>query len=388
VVVDIGGGSVEITWGGASKARLARSFKLGVIRVTERFVKSDPISARDERRLVRHIEEETGAFLAQLRRRGFQRVVGTSGTILSLGALAAAQDTSKEIGDLRGLRVGARAFHKLRKALADMDLQKRLTVPVLDPRRADLAVAGSILFDTILRALGAKEFVLCDLALREGLVLDYIQRNAAHIAQVERFPDIRRRSAMELAERCRYQAAHTAQVTRLALSIFDQTASLHGLGAREREWLDYAGLLHDVGMHISHEGHHRHSQYLIKHGDLRGFDPEEIDVLSLIARYHRSGAPKKSNREFARLRGQVRRTVQVLSAILSVAEGLDRSHAEVVSGIEVLPSDGQVTLKLQTMGDAELEIWAAARHLPAVEKALGRPVRIEAPTVAAPALAG
>jgi exopolyphosphatase/guanosine-5'-triphosphate,3'-diphosphate pyrophosphatase len=379
VVVDIGGGSVEVTLGGAAKAQLARSFKLGVIRLTERFVKSDPVSARDERRLVRHVEEEAGTYLAQLRRRGFQRVIGTSGTILSLGGLAAAQEPGREVGDLRGLRVTAKLFHKLRKALVDMDLQKRLTVPGLDPRRADLAVGGVLLFDTILRALGAKEFVLCDLALREGLVLDYIRSNAAHIAQVDRIPDVRRRSAVELAGRCRYQASHTAQVTRLALSIFDQTAPLHELGAREREWLEYAGLLHDIGLHISHEGHHRHSHYLIKHGDLRGFDPDEIDVIALVARYHRSGKPKKSDRDVARLRGQLRRTVQVLSAILSLAEGLDRSHAGVVSGVTVDLSADRAALKLQTVGDAELEAWAAARHLAALEKALQRPVQLEAP---------
>lgn len=385
VVVDIGGGSVEITHG-ASRAQVMRSFKLGVIRVTERFVKSDPISARDERRLVRHIEEETGTFLAQLRRRGFRRVIGTSGTILSLGALASAQESGKDVSDVRGLRVGTKAFHKLRKSLSDMDLRSRLAVPGMDPRRADLAVGGVILFDTLLRGLGAKEFVLCDLALREGLVLDYVHRNAAHIAQVDRFPDIRRRSAVELAERCRYHAGHAAHVTSLALSIFDQAAEAHGLGAREREWLDYAGLLHDVGTVISHEGHHKHSQYLIKNGGLRGFDPEEIDVLSLVARYHRSGAPRKGNREFARLGGSLRRAVRVLSAILAIAESLDRSHAEVVTGVDVQVTPDTITLKLKAVGDSELESWATARHLPQLEKVLGRPVRLESPAPETPEL--
>ena len=388
VVADIGGGSVEITLGGPSRAQLARSFKMGVIRLTERFVKSDPISARDERRLVKHVEEQAGAYLRQLKARGFGRVIGTSGTILSLGALAHAQDSGAAAPDVRGLRVSAKSFHKLRRTLVDLDLQKRLALPGLDPRRADLSVAGAILFDTILRELGAKEFVLCDLALREGLVLDYVRRNAAHIVKVDRFPDVRRRSAVELAERCRYEAAHAAQVTRLALSVFDQTTALHGLGAREREWLELAGLLHDVGSHISHENHHRHSQYLIQHGDLRGFDPEEIRVLSLVARYHRTGKPKKSNRDYAALRGPTRHAVQVLSAILCLAEGLDRSHAGLISAIEATATADPLTLELRTNGDSELEMWAASRHLPALEKALGRSVRLQVPglpTAAVPA---
>ncbi len=375
-VVDIGGGSTEITLGTATSARLARSVEVGVIRLTVRFVKSDPLSRRDERRLVEHVRGEVGAHVAQIRRRGYDRVIGTSGTILSLGALAA-QQAGATVTDLRNLRVGAGAFHKLRKTLVGLDLQARVAMPGLDPRRADLSVAGAVLLDTILQELGADEVWLCDLALREGLVLDYIQRNAAHIAQVDRYPDVRRRSVIELAERCRYQAAHTTQVTNLALTLFDQTRALHSLGGREREWLEYASLLHDIGTHISYEDHHRHSHYLIKHGDLRGFEPEEIDVVALAARYHRTGAPKKRHGEFAALRGPRRKAVRVLSAMLAVAEALDRSHADVVGGLEVQETPDHLLLRVHPMSDAELEVWDALRHLAPLERALGRTVRLE-----------
>ena len=144
-----------------------------------------------------------------------------------------------------------------------------------------------MLLDTLLRRLDAEEITLCDLALREGLVLDYIHRNRKRHRAGRRDPDVRRRSAIELAERCDWEADHSQQVARLALALFDQTRSLHGLGDREREWLEYAALLHDVGIHISYERHHRHSYYLIKNGDLRGFEPDEIEVIALVARYHR-----------------------------------------------------------------------------------------------------
>ncbi len=176
-------------------------------------------------------------------------------------------------------------------------------MPGLDPRRVDLAVAGSVLLDTILRHLGAADVTLCDLALREGLVLDYIRRNSARIRKVERYPDIRRRSIVELGERCGYWSEHAQQVARLALSIFDQTRSVHGLTDREREWLEYAALLHDIGVHISYERHHRHSYYLIKNGDLRGFEPQEIEVIGLVARYHRQATPKKSHDGYGDLPG-------------------------------------------------------------------------------------
>ena len=170
----------------------------------------------------------------------------------------------------------------------------------LDPRRADIAVAGSVLLDTILRRLGAEDITLCDLALREGLVLDYIHRNTAGIRKVERYPDVRRRSVVELGERCGYWPAHARHVAQLALAIFDQTRAVHKLGDREREWLEYGALLHDVGVHISYERHHRHSYYLIKNGELRGFDPQEIEIIALLARYHRQATPKKSPRGLRR----------------------------------------------------------------------------------------
>lgn len=376
VVVDIGGGSTEITLGTAARAGLARSFKLGVIRLTERFVNSDPLSRRDERRLVEHVRAEVGPHVAQIRKRGYDRVIGTSGTILSLGALAA-QQAGEAVGDVRNLRVDAGAFHKLRKALVGLDLQARVALPGLDPRRADLSVAGVVLFDTILQLLKAKEFWLCDLALREGLILDYIQRNAAHIAQVDRYPDVRRRSAVELAERCRYEAGHTAQVTRLALSIFDQTRELHGFASREREWLEYAALLHDIGTHISYEGHHRHSHYLIMHGDLRGFEPEEIEIIALAARYHRTGSPKKGHEEFAALKAPRRKAVRAIAAVLAVAEALDRSHAGVVDGVDVQAGADHVLLRVRPAADVELEAWDAQRHLEPLERVFGRTVRLE-----------
>lgn len=389
VVVDIGGGSVEITLGGARDAELARSFKIGVIRLTERFVRSDPLSARDERRLVRHIEQEIGDFVAAIRRRGFAKVVGTSGTILSLGALAAANGAHVP-ADLRNVRVGAKAIRRLRRKLVATDQRERLGLPGLDPRRADLAVAGSILLDTILRTLGCDELVLCDLALREGLVLDFIQQNRARIQKIDRYPDIRRRSIVELGERCNYWSAHTQQVARLALALFDQTSSVHGLGEKEREWLEFGALLHDVGVHISYEGHHKHSYYLIKHGDLRGFDPEEVEVIGLIARNHRRGSPKKSSPEFAALRPPLRRAVRVLSAFTTLAEGLDRSHAQVVQGLDVVDRGDDVLVRLRATGDAELELWAANRHVRPLEKVLGKPVRLETtgyPVPAAPLVA-
>jgi exopolyphosphatase/guanosine-5'-triphosphate,3'-diphosphate pyrophosphatase len=377
VVIDIGGGSIEVTWGPATEMKVGKSFKLGVIRTTERFVRTDPLANRDERRLVKQINREMGAYLDEIASRGFDRVIGTSGTILSLGALAASKPGSGKPEELRNLRVSAKGIHRLRKQLVEADIEQRLAIPGMDPRRADLSVAGSILIDTILKGLGADEITLCDLALREGLVLDYIHRNKARIRKADRYPDVRRRSVIELGERCGYWSEHAHQIARLALSIFDQTRGVHQLGEKEREWLEYGALLHDIGVHISYERHHRHSYYLIKNGDLRGFDPREIEVIALLARYHRQATPKKSHEGYGDLGGQLRKTVRVLSAIVRLAEGLDRSHSQTIAGIDLYPRGDDYLARLRATGDAELELWAAHRHVAPFEEILGKPLRFE-----------
>jgi exopolyphosphatase/guanosine-5'-triphosphate,3'-diphosphate pyrophosphatase len=258
-----------------------------------------------------------------------------------------------------------------------MTLDERLKVPGLDPRRADLSAVGAILIDTLLTALGADELTLCDFALREGLIIDYVKRNAAHIRTAERYPDVRRRSVVELGERCRYFPEHARQVSRLALELFDATQSRHELGAREREWLEYAALLHDIGSHIGYEDHHKHSFYLIRHGGLRGFEPEEVVIIGLVARYHRKGTPKKSHDGFADLSRSQRGVVRLLSAFVRLAEGFDRSHTQTVSGLSIDDEGEAVRLHLRAGDDAELELWAAMRGAEPLASLLGVPLTFD-----------
>ena len=378
VTVDIGGGSVEITRGTGRSLSAGRSFKLGVIRLTERFVKSDPISERDERKMVRHIESELKTYLKTIAESGFDRVVGTSGSILSVGTIAATEEDGVVPTGIRNRRISAKQVHRVRKLLGSVGLQKRLLVPGLEPRRADISVAGSILIDVILRRLGADEITLCDMSLREGIVLDFVARHRKEIAHAERYPDVRRRSAIELAERCNYVPEHAQRIASLAVTLFDLTRGTHALTDREREWLEYAALLHDIGVHISYERHHKHSYYLIRNGDLRGFEPTDIEIIALVARYHRRAAPMRGHEGFADLPKKRRRTVRILSAILRLVETLDRSHSQIVTGLTLEDRGDDALLTLQVTGDAELELWAASRHATPFEHVIGKPLRIAA----------
>jgi len=377
VVIDIGGGSVEVTRGAGTTIDEGRSFKLGVIRLTERFIRTDPLEHRDERKLVRHIDNEIGKYLDQIGRAGFDRVVGTSGTILSIGAVVSAAEGLPIDTPLRNRRITAKQIRRARKELVSLDLDERLRVPGLEPRRADLVVAGVVLLDELVRRLGADDVTLCDLSLREGLVLDYIARHRKEIAQADRYPDVRRRSVIELAERCHYYPEHSQQVARLAVALFDQTRAIHGLTDREREWLEYAAILHDIGTLISYEQHHRHSYYLVKNGDLRGFEPDEIETIALVARYHRRRAPKRRHDGYGSLRRKRRRAVRTLAAILRLAESLDRSHMQTITSLDLHDRGDDDLLRLRTSGDVELEVWAATRQAAPFERLTGKPLRIE-----------
>ena len=373
VVIDIGGGSTEITLGTAAEVRLAKSFRLGVIRLGERFVTSDPLGGGDERRMVRHIRHELGDYLRGLARSGYARVIATSGTALALGSLALQVPSDVTI---HHRRVGAKAIRNIRRQVVSLGLGDRLKLPGLDARRADLIVPGAILLDTILGQLGAGEITLCELSLREGAILDYIRRNRVHIERAERYPDVRRLSVIELALRCNYAADHAHQVARLAREIFDATRAVHELDDRAREWLDFAGILHDVGTHISYERHHRHSYYLVRNGDLRGFEPDEIEVMALVTRFHRRGAPRKGHELLAALPRADRRAVRWLSAMLRVAESLDRSRAQLVEHVTMRRRGRHWTLRIAGRGDIELERWAAQRNIRPLQDELGATVTI------------
>jgi len=377
LVLDIGGGSVELALGTGERIAWTASEKLGVLRMTERFVASDPLSPRDERRLAAHVKERIGAHADRARAAGFDIVVGTSGTILALGGLAHAASTGTLPESLHHVTVPVAGLHELRKRLVSSTFKERRRLPSMDERRADIIVAGSVVLDTILEAVQAKEIVLCEWALREGLLIDHLQAHPRSVARAEAYPDVRRRSVVALAEKCGYDEEHARTVARLAVDLFDGTHRVHGLGARERALLEFAALLHDVGRHISYPGRHKHTFYLIRNGDLRGFHPVDIEVLALVGRYHRQGTPRKRNAVFAALPRADRRAVRILSGLLRLADALDRSHRGVVKALFVREDGGELRLRCEVEGDAGLERWAARRRLELLAQTLERPLGLE-----------
>jgi exopolyphosphatase/guanosine-5'-triphosphate,3'-diphosphate pyrophosphatase len=377
LVIDIGGGSVELALGMGEQLEHAVSEKIGVLRMTERFVKSDPLSARDEARLVQHLESALEPYIDRFRDR-FEVAVGTSGTILALGSLALQRQEGAPPEGLHHAAVPADALRSLRRWLVSTDVRARLKATGLDEARADIIVAGSVILDTVVQRLGVRQVVLSEWALREGILLDYIHGHPRSLARAEAYPDVRRRSVVGLGERCQYDAPHARQVSTLALSLFDATRKRHGLGDGERSLLEYAALLHDIGHHISYPGHHKHTYYLVKNGDLRGFTPREVEVLANVARHHRRGHPRKKNPAFAALSRSERQAVRVLAGLLRVADALDRSHRQVVRALHVTERGDTLRLHIHVAGDCALELWGAPRRAALLEEVLGIALKVDA----------
>ncbi len=283
----------------------------------------------------------------------------------------------KEEGSQPAPRNGGLSFEEMKelyKALVKSTPEERAKMKGLDSRRNDLITSGAAAAFIIMKTLGIEILLVSDAAIREGMIYDYIERNRTKITREISIPNVRRRSVLKLARKCRNEKEHSEQVARLALQIYDRTQVLHNFGPTERELLEYTAFLHDIGYHISYEKHHHHAYYLIKNVVMNGFTEEEIDILSLSVRYHRGSGPKKAHAEFSILGKTAKKRVEWLSAILRIADALDRTHFGVVDGVGIKIKKKALTFILSAKNDAEYEIWEARRKSDLLEKVIHREV--------------
>ncbi len=375
LIVDAGGGSVELVLTEDGRAVSLHSAKLGVSRLSEKYLISDPPSSKELARLESRLAEELDPVFSEIGSRPIRRVIATSGTLLNLISIAGHLRGEPPNGHLNDFRVTPEEISRLRRLLAKSTRAERLRVKGLDGKRIDFIVAGACLADYVLRRLQAKEMVACTWALREGVLLDFISRHRKGIEEIERFGDLRQRSIVRLARHLGHDDKHGQHVAELSLRLFDQLKEELQLKKPARQWLEFAARLHDIGHHIDHKNHHRHSYYLITNAELLGFRRPELEIIGLIARYHRKGAPKDSDPEFGVLGNRDRQVIRAASGILRLADGLDRSRYGVVRDVTVARRGDRLILQLHTEGeDAALEIWEARRRAGLLEQTLGREI--------------
>ena len=373
---DLGGGSLELSVGDRFGLSYATSLHLGVGRLTTEFVRTDPPSKKDRARLKEHISRLLDEVLEDILACGPKVLIGTSGTLCALARGAAARRDGVVPYSVNQLTVSARELAALGEMVYELASLERGRLPGIDARRGELLPAGAAVAEVLMEATGLRELTVSEWGLREGIIISTIGRHD----RVELSDDpraIRRASVMSLCVRSRWPESHSRQVARLALEIFDSTRALHGLDAEDRELLELAALLHDIGEHVSRDGHARHSAYLIENGDLRGFSPVEIQMLACLGRYHVRGRPRESFQAWDSLERKDRDRVNKMLALLRIADGLDASHDSVVGHVGVELSGAAVEMVVSARGDAELEQWMLQRKKMLFQELFELPVSLE-----------
>ena len=366
LVVDIGGGSTEVVVAEKERIVLAESLDLGAVRLTERFVKSDPVSGRDDKKLRREVRSRLRRLRKPVAKSRFKTAVGTSGTILAVANIAAAL-RKRPLAGTGHLSVSRKDVARAVDLLLRTTVKQKAHVRELEPERRDIITAGGVLLLEIMEALDIRTLLVSERSLRDSLVLE-----SPPGARGGEERDARRASVERLARRTGVPREHAARVRELAVRLFEKTHSLHQLTPLEREWLEHAAALHDVGLSISYQRHHHHSYYLIVHGGMKGFSRDEAELIALVARYHRKAPPSPRHQAFRRLDPWKKPVVEKLAALLRVADALDRTHRGRVADLRVEVRRKKVILRAATRGAADLELWAAGEKADLFEKVFGR----------------
>ena len=375
-VLDLGGGSMQIVRVGNRDAEQSGSWRLGTVRMSERFLPPNgPAKRRQLEELSEHIAEQLASadWLAGAGGEA-RRLVGIGGTVRNLAA-AAQRAAGLPSNGIQGMLIDRDALDELIERLAALPAAERASVPGIKPARADLILAGALVVRGAMKAGSFKSLEATEAGLREGVFFERLL--ADHPRPL--FEDVRRASVMNMAAQYRVDVPHTEHVALLALGMFDELAALglHEGDPRERELLWAACMLHDIGMSIDYDDHHKHSRYLILNGGLPGFQPVETAIIAQAARYHRKGMPSPGPMAPLFGPGDVER-LNRCAALLRLAEDLERSRDQLVRSTDLALEGDSVSLRLIAEGDPAVPRWAAGRESELFARAFDRRLAVAA----------
>ncbi|MFM8524655.1 MAG: Ppx/GppA phosphatase family protein [Cyanobacteriota bacterium] len=384
LILDIGGGSTELVLADGRDSRALTSTRIGAVRLQRDFIDQDPLSPERRSFLTAFIQGSLEPAVLQVRQKltpGEAPVmVATSGTAMAIGALAAAEEERPPLR-LQGYRLSRQRVDQLVDRLVAMTPEQRRCLPAINDRRAEIIVPGALILQTAMRMLQVEELVICDRALREGLIVDWMLRKGLLEDRFAYQSSIRQRTVRHQAQRFGVDLARAERVASLALSLYDQTAGeLHEDSGAGRELLWAAAMLHGCGQHINVGAYHKHSWYLIRHGELLGYSDDEHLTVAAIARYHRRSLPKKRHEAWQLLKSRdARRLVGAMALLLRLAAALDRRPEARVAGLNASADNEQLLIKLLPTApgvDLSLEQWSLQGCGPLVLEATGRRLQV------------
>jgi exopolyphosphatase/guanosine-5'-triphosphate,3'-diphosphate pyrophosphatase len=373
VLIDIGGGSVEIVTAYSNHVEEFYSLELGAVVMTDRFLLSDPVDESELRKLQRHIREKLKQIFGG-KKITVDSLIGSGGTVTAVGCMAMQMRKDNYVSVHGSEVLHAEVVHLL-AMLIHKDLKGRRTISGLSQDRADIIVAGVVLVDELMRFFNANRVLINERGIREGLLIKAMKRLgiAAGSGSLPTWKD----AVTDFAVSCHVDQQHAAHVAAMALSIFDALELPFGMQSSERKLLEAAAILHDCGYFISYGSHHKHSYHLIRHAELFGFSPRDRELIAQIARYHRKSLPKRKHEAFQGLKERDQITVARLGGILRLADGLDRRRNGLVQAISCRFSGTEVTISLTATEDVSVEIFGANAKKDLFERAFGSEVMFE-----------
>lgn len=380
VLIDVGGGSTEVLFGKAGTVEYARSIKLGSLRMTDKFFAGGEVVGDAVELCRRYVAGRIAPMAHETSSFPHEVAVASSGTAEALAVMAHARRGKPVPQKLNASKFTVAELTGIVDDLGSASTtSERRKLPGMDSGRADILLGGAIVLEQVCLALGITELTISGYALREGVLLDALDR--AGVGPLHHLSDLRRSSVFHLMELCDDDPDHSLQVARIVMQLHDALGERLGLGAGERELLEAAALLSNVGLFIAHSGHHKHTYYVIRNTDhLMGFTDREIELVAQIARYHRKSAPSEDKHpEFASLHKSDRAIVRSASALLRVAIGIDRNHDGAVE--QVVVHDDGTSIRIELRGapdvDLSLEQYSAETRCQSLAGCLGVPVTVE-----------
>ncbi|MDJ0771901.1 MAG: Ppx/GppA phosphatase family protein [Mastigocoleus sp. MO_167.B18] len=369
IIIDIGGGSTELILCDSQEEKVLTSTKVGAVRLSKEFITTDPISTSEFDYLQAYtrgkLERAADEIKVNLKNGTYPCLVGTSGTIETIAAIDARNKLGVEPSTLNGYEFTFSDLqtwiHRFRK----MDNKERAEIPGMPDRRSEVILGGAIVLQEAMALLNVGSIKICERALREGVIVDWMLKNGFIENRLRYQSSVRERNIVKAAQKFQVNTEHSDRIAEFSLSLFDQTQyTLHDWDSKARELLWAAAILHNCGYYVSHSAHHKHSYYLIRNSELLGYNETEIEIIANLARYHRKSAPKKKHENYRNLiHKEHRELVSQLSSLLRIATALDKRQNGAIAKVECTYDSAKREFQVQLFpsdinDDCALELWS------------------------------